>query len=720
MNLKRLRRRFGVPAALMAFAMCAFAAPAGAPALGLGETEEFFAPTQPTKPLTAVEGPDGNVWYTNDGSTKIGKVTPSGEVSEYSPGLTGAALSITAGPDGDIWFTEKTAKKIGHIDPSEPATSLVECSVTNEPEFITAGPDGNLWFTSFTAGAKSIGRLTPACVETMFGAGLNAGANPISIIPGPDGNLWFGDIGTTKAVGKITPSGTITEYAVVTSGQNRPHSIAVGSDERIWFAAQKSTEEKIGAITTEGVITYYKTPTVPVTLALNGFATGADGNVWARETSNAANEKQKITLKTSGPEDLGGTYKLIFMGEETEALAFNAAGVTVEEKLGALPSIGGIANVKLTDVFTGGALVERTVEFEGKFARTDVSAISCDGSGLTGTSPSCSLEQAATALPHRLYRFQPNGESTVFLLEPRETPALLTTNGKMGTLVPGPDNSLWFTTAGDPSFVSTPAIGKFGLGIESKTLTVSKEGTGDGIVVSNPAGIECDPTCSADFTEGEKVTLTASPDSESLFVSWKGCETGGAIGRTCKVTVDKAKTVTAKFIQAYDISVTRVGTGLGKVQSAPSGILCLSNCSTTKGAFKELTSVTLTATPSKNYTFTKWTGDCTGESTTCVLSTLEADKAVGAEFTAVPQFNLTLTKTGGGQGTVKAKQAGINCGLTCTSQAAAYFKGAVIELLVPLPGKGSTFGGWSGAGCSGTGTCTVTMSEAKSVTAEFK
>ncbi len=257
--------------------------------------------------------------------------------------------------------------------------------------------------------------------------------------------------------------------------------------------------------------------------------------------------------------------------------------------------------------------------------------------------------------------------------------------------------------------------------VEVPTLTIVKEGTGGGTVVSSPSGISCGATCSASFSTNQKVTLTASPDSESLFVSWKGCETGGAIGRQCTVTMDKSKSVSAKFIRAYDVSVTRKGTGLGKVGSSPGGILCLSNCSSTSAQFKEATNVTLTAAPSKNFTFAGWSGDCSGTGT-CVLSALSADKSVEAEFTAVPQHLLTVTKSGGGNGTVKAAQAGINCGATCTSMAAAYYQGTEVELTV-TPGKGSSFGGWStGAGtCTGTtNPCKVTMSSAKSVKAEFK
>lgn len=150
----------------------------------------------------------------------------------------------------------------------------------------------------------------------------------------------------------------------------------------------------------------------------------------------------------------------------------------------------------------------------------------------------------------------------------------------------------------------------------------------------------------------------------------------------------------------------------------PGGVLCLSNCSSTTAAFKEGTSVTLTAVPAKNYVFTEWTGDCSG-SGPCSLGALGADKEVGAKFTAVAQHDLTVNKEGGGNGTVKSNLAGINCGATCSSMAAAYFQGAEVELTA-TPGKGSTFGGWVGSGCSGTGTCKVTMSEAQTVGAQFK
>src|SRR5207249_8117181 len=87
---------------------------------------------------------------------------------------------------------------------------------------------------------------------------------------------------------------------------------------------------------------------------------------------------------------------------------------------------------------------------------------------------------------------------------------------------------------------------------------------------------------------------------------------------------------------------------------------------------------------------------------------------VTATFT--PQtFVLTVSKAGTGTGTVTSTPAGITCGVTCS----ASFTNGTAVTLTAAPAAGSTFSGWSGGGCSGTGTCTVTLSAATTVTATF-
>jgi uncharacterized repeat protein (TIGR02543 family) len=75
-------------------------------------------------------------------------------------------------------------------------------------------------------------------------------------------------------------------------------------------------------------------------------------------------------------------------------------------------------------------------------------------------------------------------------------------------------------------------------------------------------------------------------------------------------------------------------------------------------------------------------------------------------------FALTVTKSG--QGSVRSAPAGINCGRDCSE---SYSAGTTV-VLTARAAPGYRFTGWSGA-CSGTGTCTVTMNQAKTATAAF-
>jgi len=158
----------------------------------------------------------------------------------------------------------------------------------------------------------------------------------------------------------------------------------------------------------------------------------------------------------------------------------------------------------------------------------------------------------------------------------------------------------------------------------------------------------------------------------------------------------------------YQLSVTAPASGAGTVTSAPAGINCPGTC--TYG-FGQNTQVTLTATPAANYAFTGWTGACTGTSTCNV--TLTAAASVTAAFTAA--YSLTVSLSGTGTGTITSTPAGINC--TTGTCSASFTQGTQVSLS-EIAGSGDIFTGWSGA-CTGTGTCSVTLSAASSVTAGF-
>jgi len=76
-------------------------------------------------------------------------------------------------------------------------------------------------------------------------------------------------------------------------------------------------------------------------------------------------------------------------------------------------------------------------------------------------------------------------------------------------------------------------------------LAVTKSGTGEGVVTSEPAGIDCGAACAAEYNVGEELILTAVPDPGSAFAGWSGCN--AATGQRCTVTMGADKTVIAEF-----------------------------------------------------------------------------------------------------------------------------------------------------------------------------
>lgn len=240
-------------------------------------------------------------------------------------------------------------------------------------------------------------------------------------------------------------------------------------------------------------------------------------------------------------------------------------------------------------------------------------------------------------------------------------------------------------------------------------LTAAKAGNGSGKITSTPAGIDCGNDCTEFYLYGSLVTVSATADPSATFAGWSGACTGA--NPVCTVTMDAAQSVTAIFIlNQYTLSLTKSGTGAGKVVGVPSGIDCGVTCS---AVYPHGAILTLTATADPGSTFTGWQGGCSGTTATCTV-TMDGAKAVTALFT-LNQYNLHVTKTGNGSGAVASSPSGIDCGSACD---AVYNYGSLVSLTASVAAN-SIFTGWSGA-CTGTETvCTVTINATKAVTATF-
>jgi streptogramin lyase len=757
-----LRMRFGIAAALLA--VIALALPAFASADPLGSVALYNAGLRAEASIQVVTaGPDGNVWFIDTkaaGPPAIGRVKPSGEITEFVSGTNLSGLgsepdlvAIATGPGEKLWFTDKGATPaIGVIDP---ATCTSSCTAEEFPIKEKGGNEGakpqgivtyggNLWFTDMGT-TPAIGKIDPGTHEvkefSIKAEGGNEGARPHGIVAGSDGNLWFNDLGSiTQAIGKINPSThAVNEFATGagsapgSGSEAGPWGIAAGSDGNVWFTeggtntteGRSVTGKAIGRITPSGTISYFSSELITSSFPL-GLTAAPDGNLWFTDKSGVS-EKQTISFSSATNEQEFKVcneakceifkYKTVGKASEKTTL-INRVRTAYEAAYGAgTVLVGGGTN-------TCGGNCSLTVSFEeGSLTNTNVAKAACEKVSGTGT---CSTETTTDGVPSAVGSITTSGTIARYPINGLPSVAGITN---------GPDGNVWFAVGAGP----TQKMGKFGIE-PPLTLKVTKTGTGTGTVTSSPSGINCGSECSASFTSGEEVTLTAAEDEGSEFTGWSG---GGCSGTgTCKVKISGFSEIEVKAnfdktgpTNLLPLTVTKSagGTGgVGTVSSKPKGINCGSACNEAAGSFYKESSVLLTAKPASGSTFVKWEGgDCAGNvTTTCTVGMDKAEevKAVfgGTSKAITEPKGLTVSKgKSSGKGTVKA--SGLYCEADCT-QTTVLYQGP-IGGPKPKPAKtvelsaaavyGSEFTGWSGGGCSGKGTCVVTMNEATTVTATF-
>lgn len=200
------------------------------------KTDSFHYPNY----ITA--GPDGALWFTatDQPNGYVGRITTSGSVTIYG-GLSQHSWpdGIVTGPDGNLWFAEQLGNRIGRITPSGAVTEFSKGISKNAlPYSIAEGSDGALWFTEQRGG---IGRITTSGDVTEYHRGISRGEHPFGLALGSDGAMWFTEYtysgrGTSARIGRITTAGTITEYGI--DRKSIPQGITAGPHHDLWFVEE--------------------------------------------------------------------------------------------------------------------------------------------------------------------------------------------------------------------------------------------------------------------------------------------------------------------------------------------------------------------------------------------------------------------------------------------------------------------------------------------------
>src|SRR5229473_7588199 len=343
-------------------------------------------------------GADGNIWFTNGGQYKVGRITPSGAISQFDlPAIVGGPGGITNGPDGNVWITTNALGQgrqdwIVRIGRDGAVTQFPAGASSGNfstgPQGITPGPDRNLWFTEFWA--NRIGRMTPAGVLTEFPIPTVETA-PRGIVTGPDGNLWFVESAFLHtAIARMTTAGVVTEYPLggSQSDQLQPFEIVAGPDGNLWFTQShpSAPQGEIARITPKGALMVVALPNGG---RPNGVAVGPDGNVWF--TDSGANVVGRIT-----PAGVMREFALPARAATAQGIAPGSDGRMWFAEGGKLASIGLIvpdANLSSRVVTLGSAPAVRSVDVtnvgEGDLRIDQVAVTGSDSAAFAMTQDEC-------------------------------------------------------------------------------------------------------------------------------------------------------------------------------------------------------------------------------------------------------------------------------------------------------------------------------------------
>lgn len=126
---------------------------------GSGSWTHYRLPTAGCSPQSITVGSDGNLWFTEKNTSRIGKITTSGAISEYQLAAGMAPQTIVSAPNGNLYFTMKSGNKVGQITTTGVVTEYVVPTAASQPHGITVGADGNLFFTEMSGSGNKVGKL---------------------------------------------------------------------------------------------------------------------------------------------------------------------------------------------------------------------------------------------------------------------------------------------------------------------------------------------------------------------------------------------------------------------------------------------------------------------------------------------------------------------------------------------------------------------------------
>jgi uncharacterized repeat protein (TIGR01451 family) len=483
---------------------------------------------------------------------------------------------------------------------------------------------------------------------------------PQNIAAGPDGALWFTERDANK-IGQITTAGVITEFTVPTAS-SAPYGMAAGSDGALWFPEEGAG--KIGRITTSGAITEFTLPSVGGSHEIaSSMTAGPDGALWfiagagiGRITTSGAFTKFPIPTDfaisaniAAGPD--GALWFTEAVGNKIGRIT--TAGVVTEFPL---PTAGSSPNaiapgpdsaLWFTESGSGGNRIGR-ITTAGVITEFPIPTATSFPVGIAA-GPDGAL-WFTELLGNKIGRITTAGVITEFAV-----PSAFA--GPSG-IAAGPDGALWFT---ESAVAGVPRIGR---------LTTSGGGPAFTISKSAPASVVSGQNLTYTLTYGNTgtenatgVVINDTVPTGTTFVSATGGGTvaAGVVGWTIG-SVNAG--VTGQTV-SFTVAVTAAS---GSVTNSTYSILA-SGVSAVAGS-PVATTVTPAGTPALTISKTAPSSVLTGQNLTYTITygnTGSASASGVVLHDTVPSGTTFVSATGGGTaaaGIVSWNIGGVSAGVT--------------------------------------------------------
>jgi streptogramin lyase len=225
-----------------------------------------------------VEGPDGNMWVTLEGTAGtngVARITPAGNVTEFP--LANTSYGIAVGPDDNLWVS--TTIGVIMVPPGDPDNPTPYDVGLTDGRGIVAGPDGQMW----VAGKDQLVSFGVADPEGTDVSTPIPNLAPHGMSVAPDGLLWIADGSgrVISATAAATPM--ITPYDIQIEDAGGAQDVAAGPNGQVAYAAPTTDPQTVGRITPG------QTPLMTELVASDPFGVtfAPDGAYWvARSLAN--------------------------------------------------------------------------------------------------------------------------------------------------------------------------------------------------------------------------------------------------------------------------------------------------------------------------------------------------------------------------------------------------------------------------------------------------